>query len=212
MYYAIKHGDFPASHVSLLEGTHGLRSPYDDFASLKNIPKLTFKEGHEWKGTPLQLQELRGLYSNPWAKWTTEPSQLGAPPMQRPATSHPPPGGRPETMASYWGKWDSPWWPRNEKKHLSCWKKKPWHLLDLYFPLREFIAGFIQWFIGEQKGLFRVHRGIILGCLPPLNPGWFAPENRPKPKRKLYSIPTIHFQVAFVSFREGMLVGWYGSL
>ncbi len=32
----------------------------------------------------------------------------------------------------------------------------------------------------------------------------FAPENGPGPKRKRKSIPTIHFQVQFVSFREGM--------
>ena len=32
----------------------------------------------------------------------------------------------------------------------------------------------------------------------------FAPENRPGPKRKRESIPTIHFQVRTVSFREGI--------
>ena len=33
----------------------------------------------------------------------------------------------------------------------------------------------------------------------------FAPENRPKPKRKLYSLPIIHFQGRAVSFREGIM-------
>ena len=33
-----------------------------------------------------------------------------------------------------------------------------------------------------------------------------APENRPDPKRKRESIPTIHFQVRTVSFRDGIFL------
>ena len=48
------------------------------------------------------------------------------------------------------------------------------------------------------------HLAIPPDFLPSLKLTFFAPENRPKPKRKRESLPTIHFQgLCHVSFREG---------
>ena len=77
------------------------------------------KKAMNGRGFPPPTPGTPGTLLKPWAKWTTVSIPAGSP--SNAATNSPtsPPSRRPETMASYWGKWDSPWWPRNEKKHLS---------------------------------------------------------------------------------------------
>ena len=53
----------------------------------------------------------------------------------------------------------------------------------------------------ETSTLEMVHK-VDEYSLPETN-RYIAPENRPGPKRKRESIPTIHFQVRAISFREG---------
>ncbi len=55
---------------------------------------------------------------------------------------------------------------------------------------------------GPQQTIFHLNFFRRAG-IPSLKLTFFAPENRPKPKRKRDRIPIIHFQVRTVSFREG---------
>ena len=56
----------------------------------------------------------------------------------------------------------------------------------------------VSWMVGKKYG--RILDGFIggwfvLGPTLPETNSEFTPENRPKPKRKRESLPTIHFQV-----------------
>ncbi len=55
----------------------------------------------------------------------------------------------------------------------------------------------------KSGGLFFLRTKKGMKYYPDPETNIFAAEDRPKPKRKLPSIPTIHFQGPTVSFREG---------
>ena len=74
--------------------------------------------------------------------------------------------------------------------------------------LEWFFVSMVRWFPGSEGrkawGFMMVVGRVKSQNLPSLKLTTKAPENRPGPKRKFNRvIPTIHFQVRTVSFREG---------